>query len=74
VVIGVIIEPLVSWIWVGGGIIVAGSALAAFPGRRRRKPTDPVSTPPQESGTAPVPSEAATAGSAGDEIPAGVGR
>jgi cytochrome c-type biogenesis protein CcmF len=42
-VIGIIVEPLVSWIWVGGGVIVAGSALAAFPGRRRRRPTDPVS-------------------------------
>ena len=41
VVIGVIVEPLVMWIWVGGAVIVAGSALAAWPGRRRR-PTDPV--------------------------------
>jgi cytochrome c-type biogenesis protein CcmF len=43
--IGVIIEPLVSWLWVGGGVIVLGSALAAWPGGRRRKPTDPVSGP-----------------------------
>ncbi|HET6965125.1 MAG TPA: heme lyase CcmF/NrfE family subunit [Acidimicrobiales bacterium] len=35
-VIGVIIEPLVSWIWIGGGVILAGTALAAWPGRRRR--------------------------------------
>jgi hypothetical protein len=40
--IGIIIEPLVSWVWVGGGVIVAGSVLAAFPGRRRR-PTQPAS-------------------------------
>jgi cytochrome c-type biogenesis protein CcmF len=45
VTIGVIVEPLVSWVWVGGGVIVAGSALAAWPGGRRRKPTDPVSGP-----------------------------
>ncbi|MBO0693863.1 MAG: heme lyase CcmF/NrfE family subunit, partial [Acidimicrobiaceae bacterium] len=45
-VIGVIVEPLVAWIWVGGGVVVAGSALAAFPGRRRRRPTDPVSSTP----------------------------
>ncbi|MCL2393689.1 MAG: hypothetical protein FWC87_03285, partial [Acidimicrobiaceae bacterium] len=48
-VIGVIVEPLVSWIWVGGGVILVGSALAAFPGRRRRRPTDPVSSTPSES-------------------------
>jgi cytochrome c-type biogenesis protein CcmF len=43
-VIGVIVEPLVMWIWVGGGVIVAGSALAAWPGRRRR-PTEPAGAP-----------------------------
>jgi cytochrome c-type biogenesis protein CcmF len=44
-VIGVVIEPLVMWIWVGGGVILAGTALAAWPGRRRRRPTDPVNAP-----------------------------
>jgi cytochrome c-type biogenesis protein CcmF len=44
VTIGVIVQPLVSWLWVGGGILVLGSLLAAVPGRRRR-PTDPVSAP-----------------------------
>jgi cytochrome c-type biogenesis protein CcmF len=39
----VIIEPLVSWIWIGGTVIFLGSFLAAFPGRKRRRPTDPVS-------------------------------
>jgi cytochrome c-type biogenesis protein CcmF len=43
-VIGVLVEPLVMWIWIGGGVILAGTALAAWPGRRRR-PTDPVSAP-----------------------------
>jgi len=42
--IGVVVQPLVSWLWVGGGILVLGSLLAAVPGRRRR-PTDPVSAP-----------------------------
>ena len=41
--IGVTVQPLVSWLWVGGGVLVAGAALAAMPGRRRRRPTDPVS-------------------------------
>jgi len=42
--VGVIVQPLVSWLWVGGGILILGSLLAAVPGRRRR-PTDPVSAP-----------------------------
>jgi cytochrome c-type biogenesis protein CcmF len=40
--IGVLIEPLVSWVWIGGALILGGTLLAAWPGRRRR-PTDPVS-------------------------------
>jgi cytochrome c-type biogenesis protein CcmF len=46
-VVGVVIEPLVMWIWVGGGVIIGGTALSAWPGRRRR-PTDPVSAPAGE--------------------------
>jgi cytochrome c-type biogenesis protein CcmF len=42
--IGVIVQPLVVWLWVGGAILVLGSVLAIVPGRRRR-PTDPVSSP-----------------------------
>jgi cytochrome c-type biogenesis protein CcmF len=42
--IGVTVQPLVAWLWVGGAIIAIGAALAAFPGSRRR-PTDPVSAP-----------------------------
>ena len=44
VTIAVSDEPLVDWVWVGGGIMFLGTLLAAFPGRRRR-PTDPVSAP-----------------------------
>ncbi len=51
ITVRVFIEPLVSWIWAGGILIFFGSFLAAFPGRRRRRPTDPAS--------APIPSEAA---------------
>jgi cytochrome c-type biogenesis protein CcmF len=42
--IGVTVQPLVAWLWVGGAILVLGAVLAALPGRRRR-PTDPVSAP-----------------------------
>lgn len=44
VVLRVTIQPLVSWLWLGGGVIFVGAFLAAFPGQRRR-PTDPVSAP-----------------------------
>ncbi|MFP3906798.1 MAG: heme lyase CcmF/NrfE family subunit [Acidimicrobiales bacterium] len=37
-------QPLIAWIWTGGALMVVGTILAAFPGRRRR-PTDPVSAP-----------------------------
>ena len=44
VTIGVTVQPLVSWLWGGGALLVVGAALAAVPGRRRRA-TDPVSAP-----------------------------
>src|SRR4051812_34006093 len=43
-VIGVIVQPLIYWLWIGGGVMALGTALAAWPGRRRR-PTAPVSEP-----------------------------
>jgi cytochrome c-type biogenesis protein CcmF len=42
VAIGVVIEPLVAWLWAGGLLIGVGGLLALVPGSRRR-PTDPVS-------------------------------
>jgi hypothetical protein len=44
VVIGVVIEPLVAWLWTGGLLIGLGGLLALIPGSRRRA-TDPVSAP-----------------------------
>jgi cytochrome c-type biogenesis protein CcmF len=43
-VIGVVVTPLVNWLWAGGGIMAVGTALALVPGRRRR-PTSPASAP-----------------------------
>jgi cytochrome c-type biogenesis protein CcmF len=37
-VVGVLVLPLASWLWVGGGIIALGTALALVPGPRRRRP------------------------------------
>lgn len=36
-VIGVIVEPLVAWIWIGGGVMLGGTALAAVPSVRSRR-------------------------------------
>jgi cytochrome c-type biogenesis protein CcmF len=60
-VIGVIVEPLVLWIWIGGGVILTGTVLAAWPGRRRR-PTDPVSAPIDTAATDAPPSASALDG------------
>ncbi|MGH9189183.1 MAG: heme lyase CcmF/NrfE family subunit [Acidimicrobiales bacterium] len=36
-VIGVNVQPMVAWLWIGGGVMVLGTALAAWPRRRRGK-------------------------------------
>ena len=41
----VFIKPLVMWLWIGGAMMAAGTLLALFPGRRRRRPTDAASAP-----------------------------
>jgi len=43
-VVGVNIQPLIAWLWIGGALMGFGTALAAWPGRRRR-PTEPSSAP-----------------------------
>jgi cytochrome c-type biogenesis protein CcmF len=62
VVLRVIVQPLVVWLWIGGGVMLVGTVLAAFPGRRRQ-PTAPVSV-----ATATTGSQART-GSQEDAIP-----
>jgi cytochrome c-type biogenesis protein CcmF len=44
-VISVIVEPLVSWLWIGGGIMGFGTLLSAWPGRRRRPDVTATSSP-----------------------------
>ena len=41
----IFIKPMIVWLWVGGLLCGVGTLLAAFPGKHRRKPTDPVSAP-----------------------------
>jgi cytochrome c-type biogenesis protein CcmF len=43
--ISVSIKPMMLWLWVGGLMMAVGTVLSAFPGRRRRQPTDAVSAP-----------------------------
>lgn len=35
VTVGVFLNPLIVWLWIGGGVMVAGTGFAAWPGRRR---------------------------------------
>ncbi len=44
VTIRVTVQPLIAWLWIGGGIMALGTLLAVFPGSRRN-PLDPVSAP-----------------------------
>jgi cytochrome c-type biogenesis protein CcmF len=42
--LGIIVQPLIMWLWIGGVIMALGTLLAAWPGRRRN-PISPVSAP-----------------------------
>jgi cytochrome c-type biogenesis protein CcmF len=46
VVLRVIVEPLVVWLWIGGAVMALGTLLAVFPGRRRN---------PLHAASAPLP-------------------
>lgn len=48
VTIRVTVQPLIIWLWIGGGIMAVGTLLAVFPGRRR-DPLSAVSAPVPES-------------------------
>jgi cytochrome c-type biogenesis protein CcmF len=62
---GVVVQPLVMWLWVGGALLVFGSVLSAVPGRRRR-PTDPVSAVPDSVASATGPEPSAPVGAEAD--------
>lgn len=67
--IGVSVQPLVEWIWIGGGVIALGTALAAFPGRTRRRPTDAVSASVGAGGDDPAAGSAVTPGRPAEPTP-----
>ncbi len=74
IAVGVVVEPLLAWMWAGGLLIGLGGLLALLPGSRRRA-TDPASAPPPlvtRAGPAPDqngPGE----GGPGTPAPSGVG-
>jgi cytochrome c-type biogenesis protein CcmF len=39
------VRPMILWLWIGGLVMGVGTILAAFPGNKRRRATDPVSAP-----------------------------
>jgi len=45
VLLRIIVQPLVGWLWAGGALMVVGTVLSAFPGKRRRG-TEPTSASP----------------------------
>jgi cytochrome c-type biogenesis protein CcmF len=65
----IITQPLVAWLWIGGGVMALGTILAAVPSRLWRRPTDPVSAPLPGASRTPAgapPDEATTAVVAGE--------
>ncbi len=54
----VLVNPLVSWIWIGGGVLVLGGLIAFWPDRRRKPAIDGSKERPEvEEGQAPEPEE-----------------
>jgi cytochrome c-type biogenesis protein CcmF len=37
VTVRVLLRPLVMWIWLGGGVMLAGAVVALLPGRQRQR-------------------------------------
>ncbi|MGO8862710.1 MAG: hypothetical protein ACLQRH_18400, partial [Acidimicrobiales bacterium] len=68
VAIGVVIEPLLAWLWAGGLLVGLGGFLALVPGSRRRA-TDPVSAP-SAMVTGPDPDRELAPEDPGDDRPA----
>jgi cytochrome c-type biogenesis protein CcmF len=56
-VLSVIVQPLIIWLWIGGGLIAGGSLLALVPQQRRKLPA-----PEFEAMPLPVPKDRETVG------------
>src|SRR5688572_11145877 len=55
ITLGVQLSPLVVWLWIGGGIMVCGTAVAVWPNRRAGRRSEPGALP-AEPPPPPVPS------------------
>jgi cytochrome c-type biogenesis protein CcmF len=45
VTLGVAVNPMVVWLWIGGGFLAVGTVIALLPVLRRRRPAASVETP-----------------------------
>lgn len=64
ILLRIIVQPLVAWLWAGGLVMLVGTALSAFPGNRRRG-TEPTSAPAARE-RPPAPGDGGTDGPASD--------
>ncbi|MFP5318202.1 MAG: heme lyase CcmF/NrfE family subunit [Acidimicrobiia bacterium] len=53
-VIGVRVNPMVVWLWIGAAVMVAGTAVAAWPAGRTRRRTRPVTWRPASGDPPPI--------------------
>jgi cytochrome c-type biogenesis protein CcmF len=56
ITLGVQLSPLVVWLWIGGGVIVVGTAVAIWPARRARRRKERAGAAAPGRPPAPVPS------------------
>jgi cytochrome c-type biogenesis protein CcmF len=67
-VIGVVVQPMVAWLWIGGAVMGLGAVMAALPERRRRAAGGPEPEPaivlPEASEPDPEPVVARSGGGA----------
>jgi cytochrome c-type biogenesis protein CcmF len=49
VTIGVAVNPMIVWLWIGGGVVALGTLVALLPSLRRRSRRDPVPEPTAET-------------------------
>jgi cytochrome c-type biogenesis protein CcmF len=68
-VIGLAIQPLVNWMWIGGGVMGLGTLLAAWPGDRRRKTVAPSGVAAVDGGSGDDDARTADHRSDGDREP-----
>jgi cytochrome c-type biogenesis protein CcmF len=54
ITLGVAVNPMVVWLWIGGGFLVVGTAIALLPVLRRRRPAV-TADPPEAIEPDPVP-------------------